>query len=148
MSSESSESSESSDRSGRHGPATTRSQRWAVPALGLAAGAGYVAIFLARHDPGMAIAGFVIMAGYVLVLVAASRRSEAAALLRGETTDERRRAISDRASVATLQLLAVALPAGFVTQLIRGRSGHPWDLLCAIAGGTYILAVIVFSRRG
>lgn len=138
----------SSEQSSQHKPEATRGQRWTVPVLGLVIGVGYVAVFLARHDPGMAVAGFVIMAAYVLVLVLASRRSEAAALLRGETTDERRHAITQRASVVTLHVLLVALLAGFVTELVRGHSGHPWDLLCALLGGTYILSTVFFSRRG
>ncbi|GAA1086793.1 MULTISPECIES: DUF2178 domain-containing protein [Streptomyces violaceusniger group] len=129
-------------------PETTRSQRWAVPVVGLAMGVGFIAVFLARNDPGMAVAGFVIMAAYVLILVMASRRSESAALLRGQTTDERRRAINQRASAFTLNVLVLVLLAGFVTELIRGHSGHPWDVLCAAGGVTYILATIYFSRRG
>jgi hypothetical protein len=42
----------------------------------------------------------------------------------------------------------LALVAGFVTELIRGHSGHPWDLLCALVGATYILATVFFTRRG
>ncbi|MEU8875928.1 DUF2178 domain-containing protein [Streptomyces javensis] len=129
-------------------PETTRSQRWAVPVVGLAMGVGFIAVFLARNDPGMAVGGFVIMAAYVLILVMASRRSESAALLRGQTTDERRRAINQRASTFTLNVLVLVLLAGFVTELIRGHSGHPWDVLCAAGGVTYILATIYFSRRG
>lgn len=129
-------------------PEATRGQRWAVPAVGLAVGVGYVAIFLARHDPGMAVAGFVIMAAYVLLLVVASRRSEAVALLRGETTDERRHAINQRAAAVTLHVLALVLVGGFMTELIRGHSGHPWDWLSAVLGATYILATVSFSRRG
>ncbi|MFF1481250.1 DUF2178 domain-containing protein [Streptomyces sp. NPDC058301] len=131
-----------------HEPGTTRGQRWAVPALGLAMGVGYIAIFLARHDPGMAIAGFVIMAVYVLILVTASRRSESAALLRGQATDERRHAINRRASAFTLNVLVLVLLGGFATELIRGNSGHPWDVLGGVAGTTYVLATIFFSRRG
>lgn len=131
-----------------HRPETTRGQRWAVPAVGLAMGVAFIAIFLARHEPGMAAGGFVIMAAYVLILVMASRRSESAALLRGQTTDERRRAINQRASAFTLNVLVLVLLAGFVTELIRGHSGHPWDVLCGAGGVTYILATIYFSRRG
>ncbi|MGP3980633.1 DUF2178 domain-containing protein [Streptomyces sp. KR80] len=128
-------------------PEATRGQRWAVPAMGLLIGVGYVAIFLARNDPGMAAAGFVIMAAYTLFLVVASRRSEAIALLRGEATDERRQAISQRASAFTLHVLGLVLLAGFVIELIRGHSGHPWDLLGAVLGATYILSTVFFSRR-
>lgn len=129
-------------------PEATRGQRWVVPAVGLAIGVGYVAIFLARHDPGMAVAGFMIMAAYVLLLVVASRRSEAIALLRGETTDERRHAINQRAAAFTLHVLALVLVSGFMTELLRGHSGHPWDWLGAVLGATYIIATVSFSRRG
>ncbi|MFC0843249.1 DUF2178 domain-containing protein [Streptomyces noboritoensis] len=131
-----------------HKSEATRGQRWGVPALGLAIGVGYIAIFLARNDPGMAATGFVIMAVYVLILVTASRRSEAAALLRGETTDERRHAINQRASAFTMNVLVLVLLTGFVTELIRGNSGHPWDVLCGVTGLVYIAATIYFSRRG
>lgn len=126
----------------------TRGRRWVVPAVGLALGVGYAAIFLARHDPGTAVAGCLVMAAYVLLLVVASRRSEAVALLRGETTDERRHGISQRAAAFTLHILVLVLMAGFVTELIRGHSGHPWDWLCGVLGATYIIATVAFSRRG
>ena len=96
----------------------------------------------------MAVAGFAIMAAYAIVLVLASRRSEGAALLRGEVTDERRAAIAQRASAVTLYVLIVVLLGGFVTQLVRGHSGHPWDLLCAVLGGTPHRPTVVFARRG
>ncbi|MFD9789430.1 DUF2178 domain-containing protein [Streptomyces sp. NPDC059070] len=131
-----------------HKPEAARGQRWVVPAVGLAMGVGYIAIFLARDEPVMAAVGFLIMAVYVLILVTASRRSEAAAMLRGETTDERRNAINQRASAFTMHVLVLVLVTGFVTELIRGRSGHPWDVLCGVGGVTYVLATIVFSRRG
>uniref|UniRef100_UPI002F915E93 DUF2178 domain-containing protein n=1 Tax=Streptomyces melanogenes TaxID=67326 RepID=UPI002F915E93 len=131
-----------------HKPETTRGQRWGVPALGLAMGVGYIAIFLARNEPAMAATGFVVMAVYVLILVAASRRSEAAALLRGEATDERRHSINQRASAFTMNVLVLVLLTGFVTELIRGNSGHPWDVLCGVSGLVYIASTIYFSRRG
>ncbi|MGP4000356.1 DUF2178 domain-containing protein [Streptomyces sp. 8N706] len=129
-------------------PEATRGRRWVVPAVGLLIGVGYVAIFLARNEPGMAAGGFVIMAAYTLFLVAASRRWEGVALLRGEVTDERRQAISQRASAFTLHVLVLVLLSGFVIELIRGHSGHPWDLLGAALGITYILSTVFFSRRG
>ncbi|MFD9904898.1 DUF2178 domain-containing protein [Streptomyces sp. NPDC059063] len=131
-----------------HNPETTRTQRWAVPAVGLAMGAVFVAVFLARHEPGVAAGGLVVMATYVLILVRASRRSEPVALLRGQSTDERRRAINQRASAFTLHVLVAVLLAGFVTELVRGNSGHPWDVLAGLGGVTYTLATVYFARRG
>ncbi|MFD9567480.1 DUF2178 domain-containing protein [Streptomyces sp. NPDC059994] len=131
-----------------HKPEATRGRRWGVPALGLAIGVGYIAIFMVRHEPGMAATGFTVMAVYVLILVMASRRSEAAALLRGEATDERRHAINQRASAFTMNVLLLVLLTGFVTELIRGHSGHLLDVLCGVSGVIYIAATIFFSRRG
>ncbi|NGO66866.1 DUF2178 domain-containing protein [Streptomyces boncukensis] len=128
--------------------ARTRGRRWLVPAVGLLCGVGYVAVFLARGDPGMAAGGFAIMAGYTLFLVLLSRRSEAVALLRGEVEDERRQIISLRAAALTGHVLILVVLTGFAIELTRGNSAHPWDLLAAVGGVTYLLATVFFTRRG
>jgi uncharacterized membrane protein len=131
-----------------HAPDTARRQRWLVPAFCLLAGVGYVVIFLIRHEPWMALIGFVIMAGYGLVLVLTSRRSETAALLRGELTDERRLDINRRASSFTLNVLILVAVGGFVISLLQGHDGNPWILICAVAGTTYLASIAYFARRG
>jgi hypothetical protein len=69
-------------------------------------------------------------------------------LLRGETTDERRNEISKRASVFTLHVLVVVLLGGGLVELIRGHDAQPWALLCAVGGVSYVVGIVVFSRRG
>ena len=130
-----------------HAPDVSRRQRWIVPALCLFAGIGYVAIFLYRREPWMAVSGFVIMAVYGLVLVLASRRSETAAVLRGELTDERRVDINRQASAFTLNVLILVALGGFVISLLQGHDGNPWILICAVAGATYLGSTTYFTRH-
>ena len=61
---------------------------WTVPATAAVIGGLFLAIYLAHHDAAMAVWGLVIMLLYAAVLVLGSRRSEAVALLRGETGAE------------------------------------------------------------
>ena len=96
----------------------------------------------------MAVSGLVIMLVYAAILVLGSRRSEAVALLRGETGDERRRAIELRASALTLHVLTLVLVGGYLVTLIRGHESMTWAGLCGVLGGTYLLSTIVLTRRG
>jgi hypothetical protein len=118
-----------------------------VPVTAILIGGAYLAIYLGHHDVVMAVFGLLVMLGYAAILVFGSRRSEAVALLRGETGDERRRSIEQRAAALTLYVLAVVLVGGCLISLIRGRESSTWTSLCAVVGGTYLLSTIVLTRR-
>lgn len=120
---------------------------WTVPVTAILIGGAYLAIYLGHHDVVMAVFGLLVMLGYAAILVFGSRRSEAVALLRGETGDERRRSIEQRAAALTLYVLAVVLVGGCLISLIRGRESSTWTSLCAVVGGTYLLSTIVLTRR-
>jgi hypothetical protein len=123
-------------------------RKWLVPATCVLAAGGYAAVFLARGDVATAVWAAGIMLAYGAVLVAFSRRSEVAALLRDSGHDERQAQINLRASALTAYsviLLAVAM--GFV-ELARGRDPGPWGVICAVAGLTYLVSIVVLSRRG
>ncbi|MBW8804580.1 MAG: DUF2178 domain-containing protein [Catenulisporales bacterium] len=126
----------------------SRGERWAVPALGLAFGVAFPAILLARHDVPMAVTALAIMIAYVAVLVFGSKRWEAAAVLRGQTTDERRQAIDQQAAAMTLRVLALVLSGGYVVSLVRGTGESTWAALGAVLGGVYIGSTILLTRRG
>ncbi|WP_370373863.1 hypothetical protein [Catenulispora sp. GP43] len=111
-------------------------------------GGAYLAIYLGHHNVAMAVSGLVIMLAYAAVLVFGSRRSEAVALLRGESGDERRRSIEQRAAALTMYVLALVLVGGSLIALIRGKDTATWTTLCAVLGGTYLLSTIVLTRRG
>lgn len=121
---------------------------WTVPVTAALIGGLFLVIYLAHHDAGMAVSGLVIMLVYAAILVLGSRRSEAVALLRGETGDERRRAIELRASALTLHVLTLVLVGGYLVTLIRGHESMTWAGLCGVLGGTYLLSTIVLTRRG
>jgi len=121
---------------------------WTVPVTAALIGGLFLVIYLAHHDAGMAVSGLIIMLAYAAILVLGSRRSEAVALLRGESGDERRRSIELRASALTLHVLTLVLVGGYIVTLIRGRESMTWAGLCAVLGGTYLLSTIVLTRRG
>lgn len=89
----------------------SRVRRFAVPAFCVLAAGGYAAVYLARHDAVMAVAGAAIMLAYGVVLVVFSRRSEVAALLRDTANDERHALINLRAARAARVRAARVRPA-------------------------------------
>jgi hypothetical protein len=123
-------------------------RKWLVPATCVLAAGGYAAVFLARGDVATAVWAAGIMLAYGAVLVAFSRRSEVAALLRDSGHDERQVQINLRASALTAySVILLAVVMGFV-ELARGRDPGPWGVICAVAGLTYLVSIVVLSRRG
>jgi hypothetical protein len=101
-------------------------RKWLVPATCVLAAGGYTAVFLARGDVATAVWAAGIMLAYGAVLVAFSRRSEVAALLRDSGHDERQVQINLRASALTAySVILLAVVMGFV-ELARGRDPGPW----------------------
>jgi len=79
-------------------------------------------------------------------LAVLGRRSET---VRGllDRKDERITGIDLRATAFTAMVLIVAVLVGFVIQVARGGSGWPYDLLGAIGGVSYLLAVAYLRLR-
>ena len=87
------------------------------------------------------------MLAYGGLLLALSRRSEIAALLRGSERDERRVLIDLRASALGLYaVIIVSLTMTFIG-LARGHWSGPWAITAAVAGAGYLVGIVVFSRR-
>lgn len=126
----------------------SRGGPWTVPVTAAVLGGAYLAIYLGHHDVAMAVSGLVIMLAYAAVLVLGSRRSEAVALLRGESGDERRRSIEQRAAALTMYVMTLVLVVGGLIALIRGKDTSTWTTLCAVLGGTYLLSTFVLTRCG
>jgi hypothetical protein len=123
-------------------------RKWVVPAGCVLAAGGYAAVFLAHGDVATAVWSAGIMLAYGGVLVAFSRRSEVAALLRDSGHDERQAQINLRASALTAySVILLAVVMAFV-ELARGRDPGPWGVICAVAGLTYLASIVVLSRRG
>jgi hypothetical protein len=121
-------------------------RKWMVPAGCVLAAGGYAAVFLAHGNVSAAAWSAGIMLAYGAVLVVFSRRSEVAALLRDTARDERQAHINLRASALTAY--AVILVAIVMTFVELGRGRDPaWDLICAVAGVSYLASIVVLSRR-
>jgi hypothetical protein len=124
----------------------TRSQRF-VPLLAVALG---IVVFAAQWiggDPGSGLESLGIMGGFG-ALILLGGRSETIRGLRGDGRDERFRMIDIHATAVTGLAVILAIIIAFLVELAKGKSGSPYGWLGAVAGLTYLAAVIVFRIRG
>ena len=75
-------------------------------------------------------------------------RSETIRGLRGDGRDERFRQIDIYATAVAGLAVITAIIVAFVVELARGHNGSPYGWLGAIAGLSYLIAVVVFRLRG
>ena len=129
-------------------PTTKTSRKYlATPIFGVLMGLVYLVAFWAGGSLAYGVFGLVVMVAFSLLLLVARRRSET---VRGllDHRDERISAIDLRATAVTaLAMIAVVLVA-FVVEIARGHSGWPYDMIGAVGGLTYLVAVIVLRIRG
>lgn len=118
----------------------------ALAAVGL--GAVAWAAQAAGGDFRGGLISFVIMAGYGLALLALAGRSDVVSMLAGTPADERYGAIDVRAVAVTGFVLILYVIGGFLWEQAHGRSGMPYTLMGAVAGVTYIGALIYGRLRG
>ena len=121
--------------------------RWYIPAFAVLLG---IVIFAAQWiggDPLNGLVSFGIMAVFgALVLVGG--RSETIRGLRGDGRDERFRQIDIHASALAGLVVISAIIVAFIVELARGHDGNPYGWLGAVAGISYLLAVIALRIRG
>jgi hypothetical protein len=111
------------------------------------AAAGYAAVFLAHGKVVDAVLAAAVMLAYGGLLIALSRRSEIAALLRGTGRDERRALIDLRASALALYAVIILTLAMTFIELVKGREPGPWGIVAAVGGAAYLAGIVIFSRR-
>jgi hypothetical protein len=121
--------------------------KWFLPLFAVTLG---MVVFTAQWiggDPGSGLVSFAILAGFGgLVLIGG--RSETIRGLRGDGRDERFRQIDVVATaIAGLTVISVIIVA-FIIEVARGHSGTPYTWLGAIAGLSYLIAVITLRLRG
>jgi hypothetical protein len=129
------------------GTETRRAHNWAVPVVCVLAAAGYAAVFLAHGKVVDAIVAAGVMLAYGGLLIALSRRSEIAALLRGTGRDERRALIDLRASALALYAVIILTLTMTFIELARGRGPGAWGIVAAVGGAAYLAGVVIFSHR-
>jgi hypothetical protein len=132
------------DESRRSRP--SRVVRWAVPGLSVAIGLGYLVAGLAGGRAGFGIGGLVLMlvvgAGFLL----ATRTSETVAGL-ADRTDERINSIDRDASLFAGMVLLGTVLALFMIEIARGNEGSPYYQLGALAGVSYLAALVWLRMR-
>ena len=74
-------------------------------------------------------------------------RSETIRGLRGDGRDERSRQIDIHATAAAGIAVILAIVIAFAIEVAHGHNGSPYTWLGAIAGLTYLAAVIIFRIR-
>lgn len=109
----------------------------------------YLGIGLATDNTGFGVAGLGIMLGYAALLAFGRRRSEALGMLAGDLDDERRVALSLKASAFTTNVLVLVLVGGFLVTLATSSDlAGVFAALCAVAGVAFAAGIVWHSRRG
>jgi hypothetical protein len=120
---------------------------WSTPVFGVVMGVVYLAAAWIAGHPGLGVAMLVLMVAFSAAAVLVSRRSET---VRGllDRRDERMVSIDLRATAATGVVLILVILGASVVEFARGHSGAPYIWLGAVAGVTYLLAVLILRLRG
>jgi hypothetical protein len=121
-------------------------QRWYVPTVATLIGVAYLVAGILGDDLRFGITGLVLMLATAGAVVLVGRRSETVKGLL-DRQDERIRGIDNDASMFAGMVLVVAVIAGFVVEIARGQDGQPYAVLGAIAGVSYIAALVVLRLR-
>jgi len=124
----------------------TTLQRWYVPTVATLIGIAYLVAGVMGDDLSFGVIGLVLMLATAGAMVLAGRRSETVKGLL-DRQDERIRGIDNDASMFAGMVLVVAVIAGFIIEIARGRDGEPYALLGAIAGVSYVGALVVLRLR-
>lgn len=119
---------------------------WSTPILALLIGVVYLVAYSLGGRPGDGAIGFAVMAIAAALLLLAGRRSETVQGLLSRT-DERIAGIDLRATAVAGVVLIVVLLVSFVVSIATGHSGSPYDFLGAVAGGSYVLALLWYRVR-
>jgi hypothetical protein len=121
--------------------------KWFLPLFSVALGLVIFGAQTIGGDAGSGLVSLAIMTAFG-ALILLGGRSETIRGLRGDGRDERFRMIDIHATALSGLAVIVAVIVASVIELARGHSGAPFTWLGAIAGITYLAAVVVFRMRG
>ena len=121
--------------------------KWFLPLFSVALG---TVIFAAQWIGGHPLGGLASLAIMTAFggLVLLGGRSETIRGLRGDGGDERFRQMDLHATALSGLVVIVAIIVAFVVEMARGHDGSPYTWLGAIAGLTYLIAIVIFRLRG
>ena len=119
---------------------------WATPAVSVALGLAMGAASWAGGDRGFAVFAVVLMTALAIVLVVAASYSETVGRLL-DRRDERITGLDRDASLFAGMVLVVAVLGGFIGELATGGDGQPYSWMGAVAGVSYLAALITLRLR-
>lgn len=119
---------------------------WLTPATSVALGIAMGAAAWTGGDRGLAVFAVVLMTALAVALVVAASYSETVGRLL-DRRDERITGLDRDASLFAGMVLLVAVLGGFIGELATGGDGRPYSWMGAIAGVSYVAALIVLRLR-
>ena len=125
-----------------------RRSSWFMPAFAVALGVLLMAAQWIGGDPQAGLFSLGIMVVFAVLIVVAAGRSGTAAIMRRPAVDERARSIDLAATAITGVVLITVLIGAFVYEIAKGQDPSPYAQLGALAGLTYLIALVVLQRRG
>jgi hypothetical protein len=105
-----------------------------------------VAYLVGDQGAGDALLAGAIVLGFVLLVVAARRRSDTFEVMSG-MGDERTRHLYQRSVAFAGSVMSLVLPGWWLVTVALGEPNITLSVLCAIFAVTWIGAVVVLSRR-
>jgi hypothetical protein len=121
-----------------------RRSGWELPAFSVVLGGVlWVAAWVGGH-PGLGLAMFAIMAAFGTVFVVGRHSESIRIMAAGRGADERWHSIDLRATAIAGLVLIGAVIVALVWEIAHGRSGQPYAPLGAIAGVSYLVALVWF----
>ncbi len=121
--------------------------KWYLPAFGVFLGLLMLAAQWIGGHLGDGLVSLGIMT-FTSGLLLVGGRSETIRGLRGDGRDERFREIDIHATAFAGTATILAIIVAFLVEMARGHNGQPYIWLGAVAGLSYIAAVVVMRIRG
>jgi hypothetical protein len=113
----------------------------------LIAAAVVAAYLVGGQSLGEALIGGALVLGFMLIVVVGRRRSDTFDVMSG-VGDERTRHLYVRSVAFAGTVMSVVLPAWWLVTVAGGEPNTTLSLLCAIFAVSWVVGVVVLSRRG
>jgi len=122
------------------------SQRWAIPAVAVFIGLGYLVAGWVGGDLIFGVFGLLLMVGVAAAALLLGRRSETVKGLL-DRRDERINSIDLEATTFAGMAVLLAVLVAFMVEIARGENGSPYAALGALGGVAYLVALVVLRFR-
>jgi zinc transporter ZupT len=96
---------------------------------------------------GRGFASLAILGAFAAALVLFSGRSNTVELMRDPGVDERTALLDLRATAFAGVVLILVVLGAFLVEIAHGNDGAPYTWLAAVAGISYLAALLVLQRR-